>query len=125
MIGFHISIYRLPHAGSSPATAESEPEARIAVWQTGSDGLDWLETLVQSGAAISLGGFGYPTRYTAKAQDLLPRVIDRPPAARDPWRLDPGDTVTEQWAGATTIDHEVAAKCAPDEWLLVEAWDES
>jgi hypothetical protein len=42
------------------ATAESEPGSRIAVWQTGAGGLEWLDTLANQGNAIGLLGNVYP-----------------------------------------------------------------
>jgi hypothetical protein len=32
---------------------------------------------------------------------------------------------TEKWEGKTMVDRPAAAACRPDEWLVVEAWDES
>jgi hypothetical protein len=36
-----------------------------------------------------------------------------------------GDVITDKWEGKTVIDGATAAQCRPDEWLIVEAWDES
>jgi hypothetical protein len=41
------------------------------------------------------------------------------------WSHDAGDVLTSEWEGKTAIDRAAAAECSPDEWLLVEAWDES
>ena len=35
------------------------------------------------------------------------------------------DVLTDKWVGHTLTDGAVVADCRPDEWLLVEAWDES
>jgi hypothetical protein len=48
-----------------------------------------------------------------------------PPEANAVWRHDAGDVVGPNWAGQTTIGRSAAMECDPDEWLLVEAWDES
>ena len=125
MLGWHISVFRQTNGGASPAIAESQHGARLAVWQTGLGGLDWLEELVQAGKAISLGGSGYPCRYTATAEHLIPRIIETPPGARTVWVCGAGDIITDKWEGKTVIDREAAAQCHPSEWLLVEAWDES
>ena len=79
MLGWHISIYRQADGGASPATTESIRSTRLAVWQTGLGGLDWVQELVQAGKAIDLGGNGYPCRYTAAAENLIPRIEDGPP----------------------------------------------
>ena len=44
---------------------------------------------------------------------------------RNTWVSEPGDILTEDWAGKTVLDHAALAQCPPDEELLIEAWDES
>jgi hypothetical protein len=99
----------------------------LAQWQTDVRGLDWLCELVRAGKAIDLGGNGYPCWFTATAEHLLPRINETPPGARAIWSRqgEPFDFVSDKWAGKTVIDREAMAQCRPDEWLLVEAWDES
>jgi len=81
MLGWHISVYRQKSGGASPATALTPKGARLAVWQTGLDGLDWFEELVKAGKAINLGdNGGYPCRYTATAECLILHFIDTPPS---------------------------------------------
>ncbi len=125
MLGWHISIYRQTNGGESPATFESAEGTRLSVWQAGIGGLDCFRELVEAGKAIDLGGNGYPCRYTATAENLIPRFIETPPQAREHWLLDAGDVVTDKWEGKTVVDGTTAAQCRPDEWLIVEAWDES
>jgi hypothetical protein len=125
MLGWHISVFKQRNDGASPATSESERGTRLAVWQTGLGGLGWLEELVKAGNAIDLGGSGYPCRYTATAEYLLPRIIETPPGARTVWVCQAGDIITDKWEGKTVVDREAAAHCRRNEWLLVEAWDES
>ena len=125
MLGWHISVYRLADGGQSPATPQSSMGARLAVWQTGWRGLDWLNELVADGKCIDLGGNGYPNRYTATAEFLIPRILDSPPLANRVWSRDESDVVLPEWEGRTVIDVEKAKACPSNEWLLVEAWDES
>jgi len=125
MLGWNISVYRQDGDGSSPATAESVAGVRLAVWQTGLEGLNWIEELVKAGKVISLGGDGYPCRYTATAENLVSQIIDEPPMAKGVWACGENDIITEQWEGQTEINRTIAAACLPDEWLLIEAWDES
>jgi hypothetical protein len=47
------------------------------------------------------------------------------PDERPTWGFDAGDILMDGWLGRTTIDAETLAQCDPDEWLLVDAWDES
>lgn len=125
MLGWHISVYRQADGGAAPATAESGRGARVAVWQTGLGGLDWFDKLVKADKALDLGGNGYPYWYTASAENLVPQIEDGPPLAREVWIYDEHDILTDKWEGKTVIDREALASCRPDEWLLIEAWDES
>ena len=125
MLGWHISIYRQLDGGASPATFPTPQGTRVAVWQTGIGGLDWLSDLIKGGKAIDLGGNGYPYRFTAIAENLIPQIADAPPGARDNWLCEAGDVVTDKWEGKTVVDGAAVTLCSPDEWLLVEAWDES
>jgi hypothetical protein len=125
MLGFHISVYRQPDGGTSPATFESPTGERLAVWQTGLFGLDWLDELAKEGKAINLGVQQLLGRYTARAEHVLPRVTGGPPGAKEIWSSGPFDILTEKWDGKTVIDRSGASACRPDEWLVIEAWDES
>jgi hypothetical protein len=125
MLGWHVSVYKQKDGSGSPATAQSPEDARLAVWQTGLGGLDWLDELVKAGKAVNLGGNGYPSRYTAIAEYLIPQIIETPPRARADWLREASDIVTDKWEGKTVIDRAVAEHCSPHEWLIVEAWDES
>ena len=144
MLGWHISVYTVVPQNTSVSTAQPDQPAtrglslaeidslrdrfaegaRIAVWQSGIDGLRWIEDIVEAGAAIATKRNGYPSVFYAKALDVLPR-LDSPPGARDVWIYGPDDILSDKWAGKTVVDQEAAAACAPDEWLLIKAWDES
>ncbi len=125
MLGWHTSVYRQKDGGASPATFESAKGIRLAVWQTGIGGLDWIDDLVKAGHANNLGGNGYPVRFTATAEYILPVILGMKTETEITWVLGAGDTVTDQWEGRTVIDRTMAEQCAPAEWLIVEAWDES
>jgi len=126
MLGWNISVYRLiEECRADPATFASESGTRLATWQTGLGGLDWIDALVSAGHAMELAGNGYPNRYTARASHLIPHLVDGPPEANAVWRYDPHDVIGPGWAGKTVIDSATIGACRSDEWLLVEAWDES
>src|ERR1035437_3352487 len=114
MVGWCIGVYRQKDSSVSPGRSDPPEGARLAVWQTGLGGLDWLNELVKAGKAIDLGGNGYPNRYTATAACLLPQIMENPPLARSVWLIDPGDVVTDQWAGRTTTDPGTASLCRSD-----------
>lgn len=124
-LGWHISVYRQQNDGRAPASAGAACGNRLAVWQTGLGGLDWLNDLVKEQKAVSLGGNGYPTEYTARADHVLPRLLGEPPGAKARWTFDEGDVLLPEWLGKTTKDGEAMRACRPDEWLLIRAWDES
>lgn len=135
MLGWHISVYRLADASLRKAAARRLQGAlggdfkrdgrRLAVWQTGLGGLAWITKMIANGSGVDLGGNGYPNRYLLRARDVVPRVLQAPPGARDVWVFGEGDLVTPGWEGRTTIDEEALRRCDRDDWLLVEAWDES
>jgi len=124
-LGWNISIHRQQNDGTEPASFESAEGPPLAVWQTGLHGLRWIDDLVNQRQAIMLGGNGYPFRYTALARHIIPQLRGDPPKAKSIWTFDKGDIITSQWLGKTTKDQEAIDACRPDEWLLIEAWDES
>ena len=126
MLGWHITVYRQQGGGAEPAMFDTEEGDRLAVWQTGLGGLRWLDELVEQGHAVDLGGNGYPMRYTAIAKHVVARLEGEPPESRPRWTLplESGPPLP-QWLGRTTKYPEVIAACLPDEWLLIQAWDES
>jgi hypothetical protein len=125
MLGWHISVYRQENGGSSPASFGALHGSRLAVWQTGLGGLDWIDELVREQKAIDLGGNGYPMEYTATAAHVLEQLRNGPPEAKAAWSCGAGDIILPGWAGTTTKDPETIDACRPDEWLLIQAWDES
>lgn len=146
MLGWAIGVYRI-EASEPPLLAVDVPAllaafpteddryalskglktaARLAVWQTGMGGTDWLNELTQSHQAAQLAtNSGYPVVYMVQARVLLPRILDGPPDARKRWLSETHDILLPNWEGQTAIDQGEASKVLPDEWLVVEAWDES
>lgn len=120
MLGWHISVYRQVGGGASPAKAESPKGAEVAAWGERLSGLGWLAGLVERAEAVDLGGNGYPRFYTVQAKTLLRSVSSGPEALV---AFAPGGP--SAWVGQTPIDASVAKECEPEEWLLVEVWDES
>jgi hypothetical protein len=124
-LGWHISVYRQQNEGTKPAAFGDAHGPRLAVWQANLGGLDWLDELVNEQRAINLGGNGYPYEYTAMAAYIIPRLIGEPPEAKAVWTFDAGDIITSGWQGKTTRDPAVMDACRPDEWLIIQVWDES
>jgi hypothetical protein len=146
MLGWHITIYRFGdstlrlHRGDLDATLallttatgrsevpkSTDADHRLAVWQAALGGTDWLRGLVESRRAALTGGGGYPDTYLIRCQDFRARLEAGLPYENTTWISGPHDVLDPQrWLGRTTIDGEQLARCAPDEWLLAEVWDES
>ena len=122
MLGWHISVFRQEDGGSSPASVDSKRHKRLAVWQAGFRGLEWLDELVKNGQATDLGGDGDPRCFTAQAEHLIPRILTGPPEANPVWGSGPDDIFDfSQREVKTVIDRGVVSECRPDEWLLIVA----
>jgi hypothetical protein len=124
MLGWIISIYRKKSRLTLPATAKSVQGEQLATWQSGLWGLQWMDELVESGKGIQLQRGGYPNLYTGRSKDILPRISD-PPDVHTSWFCGPYDLAGDGWEGRTVIDATAIARCSPDEWLIIQAWDES
>jgi hypothetical protein len=125
MSGYQVSVYRQQNDGSSPASFKAPQGTRLALWGAGVCGLDWIAELVRQEEAIFLGGDGYPAQFTAMAKYVIPRLRDEPDFAQLPWKFDQGDTILPAWLGEPAQNTEAMEACGPDEWLLIEAWDQS
>jgi hypothetical protein len=134
MLGWNISVYRLidsealrealTHSAERTLNFEPATRERIAVWQTGFDGLDWLEGLVES-RGVTLRGREYPNAYLLRAGDLVPQ-IERGQRHERPRRSNgEHDVVLHFWEGKSTIDEAALASCDPSEWLLVDVVEAS
>jgi hypothetical protein len=86
---------------------------------------DWLDPLVAGGRALSTSNGGYPERYLIICADFRSCLEQGMPAEKPVWTADPGDVLTDRWIGHTAVEADALAQCDPDEWLLVQAWDES
>jgi hypothetical protein len=103
MLGLHISFYRQTNEGTAPATFESPKGTRVAVWQAGIGGLDWLVQSEKAGKAIFLRGNGYPGRYTAIAEHLMPEIIDVTRVSPGNWLLGEHDIVRKSGKARTWL----------------------
>ena len=63
--------------------------------------------------------------YSATAAHTMPRLRDNPHQSKPVWTFDAGDIILPEWLGKTTKDPEAMDTCRPDEWLIIQAWDES
>jgi hypothetical protein len=121
MLGWHIFITRQA-PGSTPAEPRPSGPA-LASWEAGLGGLNWLDALVEEGKAVSLGGNGYPLRYTVSTAALLSKLAAGPPPHDGPMVLGDDYVTPKGWLGNARIDRVALAACPLDDDLLVEAWD--
>ena len=102
------------------------PEARaLATWQTGINGMDWLEELVAKGIGADLGGNGYPNTYEMPAGVMLAILANGIPKHGGPTVAGDDYVLPRGWTGNASIDLERLRSMEPSEILIVEAWDQS
>ena len=61
-----------------------------------------------------------PPRHICKRNFLMDLLVPK-----STWSCDPSDILLPEWAGKTVKDLEALNASQPDEWLLIQAWDES
>src|SRR4051812_25035760 len=59
--------------GSRAVSTSTDADTRIASWQAGLDGTDWLTELVATGRALSTSRGGYPDTYLIQCRDFAIR----------------------------------------------------
>ena len=103
-----------------------QPKAsKLAVWQVGLYGLDWLRDRIGDGEVVSLGGNGYPFEFSATGRVILSEIESRMALPRRVWALGEHDVVTPAWLGKDTFYEGAIALCEGSEWLHIVAWDQS
>lgn len=118
-MGFIVTVYTLAKGGKLPPTWESATSKEIANWETTREiGMKWIVGFVTTDHAfqlfpIPLGDYhsGNPDRYAIQAKYLIQQVVNG--------LLEP------RGLGKPNVNHEMASECLPNEWLLIEVWDNS
>lgn len=90
---------------------------RIASWETGTDGIRWIEALALQGLAEKQSGHGYPSRYLVKAQHVLPMIRE---GATPDWAFNN----KHRWKNGY-FHHQNIASCADEQMLNIDVWDQS
>lgn len=123
MLGWGINIWRPIDPAGTPARKR---QGFIGAWTVaGTSGLKWLDDLVSTGRAVSLGGDGYPLSYRIAASELAAAVGSGPPALGPQVGVIVGEDYIAR-SGAVTdfeIDWDVLNACPRNEELHIEAWD--
>lgn len=123
MIGWWIVI-----AAQTPEEHDQATDRKAAVlanWETGPGGIEWLHRLVEAGKATQLSNSSYPNRYTAVAADILPLIVDGPPAHSGPVVIGDDYVIPANWKDNIILHTDKIAACSPDRVLTIEAWDQS
>ncbi|MGE7137423.1 hypothetical protein ACQKIE_07305 [Luteibacter sp. NPDC031894] len=127
MLGWSITVRIAPLKG-----AKLGPESILARWMTDASGLAWLHPLLDQGRVLQTKKNGYPNEYRGLAGDILPllQTDAMQPRGLGAWvfGLDEGEEYAIPPGGmvadAVRYDDRIAA-CRDDQWLTIEAWDQS
>jgi hypothetical protein len=125
MLGWQITVTALAPEEDDRGSPEAWRAATLASWSAGLGGLDWIEALVAQGKAAELSGNGYPSRYVARASDVLAILRQGLPAGRGPMVIGDDYAIPEGWTGRIAIHPDRIAACPGDRMLTIDAWDES
>jgi len=113
-LGWLVVVFRQTGDRTMPATSKCPHGERIAIWQSGLDGINWLQDLTHGGGHACFLAYngGYPFEYTAQAKHLLPRILDEkgPPLADEMWKRDLGDILLPSYLGRTEINTDAAGE---------------
>ena len=122
MLGWHFNVY--PYRLRA-ASGEERMAARVASWETGLGGTDWIDRLAKDGRAVALGGGGYPLRFVISAAEILNVFEKGLPRPKGPVVVGDDYYTPPDWLGKATVNIEAIRKLAPSELLMIEAWDQS
>lgn len=111
MIGWWVVVD--PRTPAERDASEEKMAHLVASWEAGVRSM-WFLTrdLVKAGKATQLSFNGYPNRFTVKASDFFPLIIDGPPA-------------THGHNAHVTIHKDRIAALPADQMLTVDVWDQS
>lgn len=131
MIGWWIVVSTQSPEERDRTDQEAHRTAILAQWETGADGIRWIERLTETDKAAKLAGGGYPNRYTARAGNVLPLIegggIQPPKDGVWIFGIDEGEAYAQPpgWMGNIEIHADHVAACSADQVLTIDAWDQS
>ena len=125
MIGWWIVVSTHSPEERDRADQEARRAAILAQWETGADGIRWIEHLTEAGKAAKLAGGGYPNRYTARAGDVLPLIANGLPKHDGPTVIGEDYVLPGSWTGNVIIHPDRIAACPADKLLTIDVWDQS
>ena len=119
MLGYQIYVTRKNSLQLDDATKS------LASWQTGPGGLHWLRKLVAQDKAINIGGNGYPDLYSITKRDFDQLFENQEPSQKNFVIIGDDYVIENHKFWGVKIDLDLLNLISPDEWLIVEVWDES
>jgi hypothetical protein len=114
MAGWSITIIR---QAPEDYPLKLDRDAVLASWKVGAMGTNWIEALVERGAAQCLQMGGYPNLYTALTGSVVPLLLGN--------ELPSGEDVPMRRPHEITIRRDMLMHCLPDEMLTIVVWDQS
>lgn len=121
MLGWHIIIYRKQGTGSI------WDEHTLSDWETGLDGTDWLDRLVEEGLVQKTDDKGgYPVKFVGRAKDILPHLKSQPTPHKGPDVIGEDYFMPTGWKGTIKAKEHLLLECLEsNEEIIVDAWDQS
>lgn len=101
-----------PRTPAERDSSDDKLSPLLASWDTFAFNIDWLQTLVSDGRANQLSYGGYPNRFTAKASDILPVILQL-------------QNSHEKKLANVSIHNERIASITADHILTIDVWDKS
>lgn len=84
MIGWMIVVSMQTPEERNRSDQETKEATTLAQWEVGPGGIDWIEHLVDVSKAEKLYRGGYPNRYSVRASDILPLLVNKLPSYTGP-----------------------------------------
>ena len=131
MLGWWIIISTQSPEERDNSDKETKQAAILAEWEAGLFGLRWIEDMAKAGKAVKIAETGYPNRYTAQADDVLPLIENGGIIPPDNGiavfcETDEGEDIFQphDWGmDKIKVHADRMAACPVDQVLTIEAWD--
>lgn len=124
MLGWFIVVF----VANPDATENGQlitERTRLASWDGGIGGRNWLDALVKENKLIYLGGNGYPYKYSGKASIVLPNIVSGPPPYDGPSIIGDGYFISGNKVYSLNLNELEISQCKSDDQLTIEVWDQS
>ncbi|GEM49459.1 hypothetical protein [Deinococcus cellulosilyticus] len=131
MIGWWIVVSMQTPEERDLTDLEGRKRAILAQWETGVEGVRWLDDLTDAGKATRLSGGGYPNRYLALAGDVLPllqgETTSLPREGVWVFGIDEGEeyALPPGWRGKVEMNADLIRTCPASHLLTIDCWDQS